>query len=78
MKTPYHAIGMMNKKTLYKSIVGLCTLLTIFQSAQAAETVTYYHLNAQGSPVAATNQAGDVIWREQYQYPLVYRSSPGQ
>jgi RHS repeat-associated protein len=35
--------------------------------ASAAETVTYFHLDALGSPVVATNQAGNVIWREEYQ-----------
>lgn len=32
----------------------------------AASVVTYYHNDALGSPVAATNGAGEVIWREEY------------
>ena len=43
----------------------LVTLATIF-TAQAADKVTYYHNDALGSPVAATNQLGQVIWRETY------------
>jgi RHS repeat-associated protein len=34
--------------------------------AHATDTVTYYHLDAQGSPVAATDEQGNVIWREDY------------
>lgn len=40
--------------------------LGLSHSAQAIETITYYHLDAQGSPVAATNEQGQVIWREYY------------
>ena len=32
-----------------------------------ASTVTYYHPDALGSPVAATDETGTVIWREAYQ-----------
>jgi hypothetical protein len=35
--------------------------------AHATDTVTYYHLDAQGTPVAATDEQGNVIWREDYQ-----------
>jgi RHS repeat-associated protein len=31
-----------------------------------AATITYFHNDLAGSPVAATNQAGQVIWRESY------------
>ena len=43
----------------------LLTLATIF-SAHAGEKITYIHNDALGSPVAATNQLGQVIWRETY------------
>jgi len=33
----------------------------------AAERITHIHTDALGSPVAATDEAGNVIWREQYQ-----------
>ena len=34
--------------------------------AQAAITVTYYHTDASGSPVAASDESGEIIWREVY------------
>lgn len=34
--------------------------------ALAGEDVTYYHLDALGSPVAATDKDGNLKWREQY------------
>jgi RHS repeat-associated protein len=33
----------------------------------ASETITYIHLDVLGSPVAATNGTGNVLWRETYQ-----------
>jgi RHS repeat-associated protein len=33
----------------------------------AAEKITYYHFDATGSPVAATDEQGSVIWRERYE-----------
>ncbi|MCP1674010.1 hypothetical protein J2T57_001109 [Natronocella acetinitrilica] len=32
----------------------------------ATETVTDYHNDALGSPVAATDEAGDVLWTQDY------------
>jgi RHS repeat-associated protein len=34
--------------------------------AQAGETVTYYHLDTLGSPVATTDEQGNLKWREEY------------
>lgn len=36
-------------------------------TAPAAEKITHIHTDALGSPVAATDEAGNVIWREKYQ-----------
>ncbi len=36
------------------------------QGTIASETVTYYHGDPLGSPVAATDETGAVIWREEY------------
>jgi len=47
--------------------VSLIALLTFSSTAYAAQTVTYFHNDLLGSPIAATNQNGDVIWRENYQ-----------
>jgi len=41
-------------------------LCSIASSIAAAGTITYYHNDLLGSPVAATNAAGQVIWRESY------------
>jgi len=42
-------------------------LLVVISSASSAEILTtYYHNNALGSPVAATNEKGDILWRENY------------
>jgi RHS repeat-associated protein len=37
------------------------------QAVVAAEKITYYHFDATGSPVAATDEQGSVIWRERYE-----------
>jgi RHS repeat-associated protein len=45
----------------------LCTLaMAAHQGAFASETVTYYHNDALGSPVAASDETGTVIWHEEY------------
>jgi RHS repeat-associated protein len=44
----------------------LAALATVATTAATAGTVTYYHNDLSGSPVAATNAAGQVIWRETY------------
>lgn len=50
----------------------LCGFVVIWlfgmAAVQATEAVTYYHLDATGSPVAATNSSGTLLWRERY-YP---------
>jgi RHS repeat-associated protein len=51
-------------------------LLTI-GSVHAAEVITYYHLDALGSPVAATDEAGNLKWREDYKpYGEKIRNEP--
>ncbi len=42
----------------------LLTLLSL--KAQAVEEVIYYHNDALGSPIAATDQEGRVVWRKSY------------
>lgn len=47
--------------------VALGTITAVAFQAQAwAGTITYYHNDLAGSPVAATNEAGQLIWRESY------------
>ena len=49
------------KNILITIIVALCAVM-----AAHAETVTYYHTDALGTPVAATDESGHVLWREHY------------
>ncbi len=46
----------------------LATLLLALLSltAQGVEEVTYYHNDALGSPIIATDQQGRVVWRKSY------------
>jgi len=46
----------------------LATLLLALLSltAQGVEVVTYYHNDALGSPIIATDQEGRVVWRKSY------------
>ena len=45
--------------------LGALALLAL--PVHAADIVTYFHLDALGSPVAATDQQGNVVWREDYE-----------
>lgn len=48
--------------------VTLCVWVALIATlpAHAGDKITYYHNDALGSPVAATNQLGQVVWRETY------------
>jgi len=49
------------------SILVACALFILLGVAPvSAQTVTYLHTDAAGSPVAATDANGDVIWRQSY------------
>ncbi len=50
---------------LTAALAALLALLTAIPS-QADETIAYIHWDALGSPVAATDEAGNVVWRESY------------
>jgi len=50
---------------LLRTLFGLCLLLAAI-SGQAIERVTFYHNDALGSPVAATDASGTLLWRESY------------
>lgn len=52
-----------------KWITSFFSLILLFLAAFAhaeGEYVTYLHTDIQGSPVVATNEQGQVIWRESY------------
>jgi len=53
-----------------KQIIPLLLLLLLVQLsvvAGAQERVTYIHTDALGSPIAASDEDGNLIWRESYQ-----------
>ena len=50
----------------------ICAVVAIFllcalPATHAAERITYYHTDALGSPTAATDQQGNIVWRETYE-----------
>jgi len=47
-------------------LLSVLVLVTAGFAASAAERVTYYHLDALGSPVAASDEQGNLVWREDY------------
>ena len=52
-------------KILYLLLIGIF-LITGINQAVAGVIVTYYHTDALGSTVAATNESGFELWREIY------------
>jgi len=54
------------RKTNWLKSAGLAVLLAVLCPAHAAEKTTYFHFDALGSPVAASDQAGNVVWKEEY------------
>jgi RHS repeat-associated protein len=50
-------------RTFAKLLIAAAGLLS---TSGQANTVTYFHNDLLGSPTAATNQAGQVVWREAY------------
>jgi RHS repeat-associated protein len=60
----------LNGKTWVVALTHLLTaaaLLVFAATAHATTQTTYYHLDALGSPLAATNEQGAILWREDYQ-----------
>jgi len=53
-------------KNILKTSLSFLLALLIALPAQAADRITYYHNDALGSPVAATSQTGQLLWRETY------------
>ena len=49
-------------------VLGLVPLLMAVANTQAfaANKITFYHYDLLGSPVATTNELGEVVWREEY------------
>lgn len=53
------------KHTLKRLWLGL-VLLVVGTGAAATQTTTYFHNDAAGSPVLATDAAGEMLWKESY------------
>jgi RHS repeat-associated protein len=57
----------MNGRTLFTRLLPALFLGLIFLApTQAVERVIHYHNDALGSPIAATDQEGRVVWRKSY------------
>lgn len=55
-------------KTMTKKLIaGLFSALAMAASTTAvSQTVTYFHNDASGSPIAATDASGNLVWKEAY------------
>ena len=55
-------------KNFMKSLAAslAVAVATLSAAPAVADTVTYFHNDLVGSPMASTNQAGQVVWRETY------------
>ncbi|MGY2224931.1 RHS repeat-associated core domain-containing protein [Pseudomonas gingeri] len=54
------ALKIMGKK------IGIALLALTMTNAALADTVTYFHNDISGSPLAATDAAGNLLWKENY------------
>jgi RHS repeat-associated protein len=59
-----HRSGLINR--LASVLVALLFLLPGLAAAQQREIITYLHPDITGSPVMATDAAGNVLWKERY------------
>lgn len=50
----------------WMKLAGLCLLLLCGMASASEVFVTYYHNDHLGSPVAATDESGNLLWREHY------------
>lgn len=50
----------------WMKLIGLCLLLISGMARSAEVFVTYYHNDLLGSPVAATDEWGNILWREHF------------
>lgn len=56
---------MNNIKQLLNTFM-LLVWLSLSYATQAAEKIVYLHPDASGSPVAASDESGNLLWRESY------------
>src|SRR5690348_13812942 len=56
-------------KQMNNFIKALCMMLLgilLSTAAFASESITYFHNDIVGSPLVATDQSGNVVWKESY------------
>ena len=53
-------------KINFTSLLACAWLAVSSLASYAAETITYFHVDIAGSPVAATDQSGNLLWKEAY------------
>jgi len=53
-------------RQLVTLIAIVLSLITFTSTVQATETITYYHNDLLGSPIASTNETGGLVWKETY------------
>ena len=53
-------------KSRLRGLLLAAVVVLMSTVVHAAEKTTYFHFDALGSPVAATDQAGNVVWKEEY------------
>ena len=62
-----HAMSCQQIKWRARQILAALILCSVDISAIAAEQITYFQRDALDSPVAATDEQGNTLWRETYQ-----------
>ena len=53
-------------KSRLRGLLLAAVVVLMSTVVHAAEKTTYFHFDALGSPVAASDQAGNVVWKEEY------------
>ena len=56
----------MEMKSVKRFLAGWVLALGALVPGVASAAITYYHNDIAGSPVVATNESGQVVWRESY------------
>ena len=57
------------RNRLLRTLIGSLALVTsalLLPTTASSQTVTYFHNDASGTPVVATDAAGNVVWKENY------------
>jgi len=57
---------MKKKYSLHHALFVVLTFLCCVMSAQVLGEVVYYHTDISGSPLAATDENGNLLWKESY------------